>query len=301
MSKLAAGICRWTKFLLLLLAGLESYCVDSFSLRKSSRLSHVMLKVPSVDATAKYWTDKGGSIKISKTKGDGKNDANGSSSELMSAFIELGYPQALQQSKKNDDGDSNNTDASPCFALELVATDKTPYDLGNSISYIGVSMLLQFQNDLLGVIKGDSKPESQGSEPNGIEVSSSASAPGDLIARIALKSNDLLATNEFYTTILGMENKAQDEQMLCLRYESSGGSKGVPTTLVFDATTDKIDIGDCFDHLVIATKSNIDDVFDELKSGDGDTKMFMNPTDMFGKKVMGVFDPNGYKIVICSM
>ena len=63
------------------------------------------------------------------------------------------------------------------------------YSIGNCISYIGVSMLLQFQNNLLDVIKGE-KPKSQGNEPNGITVNSAASAPGDLLARIAFQSND---------------------------------------------------------------------------------------------------------------
>ncbi|KAL3901580.1 MAG: hypothetical protein SGARI_006048, partial [Bacillariaceae sp.] len=138
-------------------------------------------------------------------------DASGDESTLMSAFVELGC------SKRSADDDSTNGDDSPvCFALELVNTDKDDYQLGNIISYAGVSMLLQFENNLLGVITGDEAPKQQADEPNGIAVKSSASAPGDFFARFAMKTKDLEATHAFYTDVLGMECKAEDDTMICL-------------------------------------------------------------------------------------
>jgi catechol 2,3-dioxygenase-like lactoylglutathione lyase family enzyme len=262
---------------------------------ESSRLSHVMLKVPSVDATAAYWTEKGGKIKISKEKLDSPNGQ----AELLSAFVELGCMSSIRSiSSRKDDGDGANKDNDPaCFALELVATNKKNYSIGNVLSYVGVSMLLQFQNNLLGALRGDEKPKSQGDEPNGIPVNSAASAPGDFFARLALKSNDFVATNEFYTSVLGMDSRGQDEKMLCLRYDNDCFSGGIPTTLVFDATTEELDVGDCFDHLVVATKADINELHSQMKA----ERIFMKPTEMFGKQVMGLFDPNGYKVVICSV
>lgn len=277
---------------------------------KTSFLSHVMLKVPSVDQTAKYWTDKGGRIRMSRYKQDVTNgDSNGSSSNttttdtLLSAFVELGCSKTASNKKKDND------ESSPvCFALELVAisSNTKKYSIGNAISYVGVSMLLQFQNNLLGLVSGESKIEPPGTEPNGIPVQSAASAPGDFLARLALHSNNLKATHEFYTSTLGMEAKAQDDNMLCLRYDNDcfqGG--GVPTTLVFDAlpSGEEVEVGDCFDHVVVATSVPVDDLYQRFQKenqGSPAPTIFMKPTNMFGKQVMGLIDPNGYKVIIAS-
>jgi catechol 2,3-dioxygenase-like lactoylglutathione lyase family enzyme len=253
---------------------------DKHPMANTSRLSHVMLKVPSVDKTVKYWTDKGGSIRISRNK---PGTSNGEA-ELMSAFVELG-----RQGGKSD---------GQCFALELVcrSTEKEIYSVGNCISYIGVSMLLQFQNNLLGPIIGE-KPLEQGDEPNGIPIKSSASAPGDFLSRFSLKSRDLVDTHAFYSTILGMDAKGIDKDMVCLRYDMKD-FPGVPTTLVFEATQDDIIKGDCLDHLAITTKFDIEELHRRIQGSE--YSIFMNPTEMFGKQVMGVLDPNGYKVVIAS-
>ena len=108
-------------------------------LAETSFLSHMMLKVPSVDDTAAYWVEKGGTIKTSKAQ-ETTGEANGASPpRLLSAFVELGIAMKKQEEE------------SPvCFALELVTSkkDKESFTIGNSISYLGVSMLLQFQNNL---------------------------------------------------------------------------------------------------------------------------------------------------------
>lgn len=250
--------------------------VDQLS--SQSYLSHVMLKVPSVDQAVAYWIEKGGIVRVQKEKPDSENGG------LSSAMIELGC------SSKNNDV------ASPCFALELVAINKFDYQLGNALSYIGISMLLQFQNNLLGLVQGE-KPESQGEEPNGIKVVSSASAPGDFLARFVLRSQDLDATEDFYCGVLGMENKARDEKMLCVRYDNDCFAAGFPTTLIFEYSEINIEKGDCFDHLVIATDTKVEEIYNHLAES---CTIFMKPTKMFGRDVLGLLDPNGYKVIIAS-
>jgi len=246
-------------------------------LLKTSRLSHVMLKVPSVDRTVAYWTEKMGSVLVSK------HDDQGS---MMSAFVALG----------------NGTSTESSFALELVQTSDDKFQLGNALSYIGVSMLLQFSNNLVAAAAGE-KPQAQGDEPNAIQVKSSASAPGDYFCRFCLKTNDLVATNEFYMQVLGMDAKAIDADMICMRYDGAENT-GVPTTLVFEKTEEDLDMGNCFDHIAIVTSQDIGEQYERIRTMIADeattATIFMNPTDMFGKRVMGVRDPNGYKVVLAS-
>jgi catechol 2,3-dioxygenase-like lactoylglutathione lyase family enzyme len=293
----------------------------SVMMSETSFLSHVMLKVPSVDKSVSYWTgdDMGG--KVTRSKGNGLANGEG---ELLSAFVEMGRSTSTRYSN-NDDDEKDDTDSSsrsplppPAFSLELLKTNKETYSVGNIISYIGISKLLQFQNNLLGAIIANDgkqvqkkeKQQEQEEEPNGIPIKLVASAPGDYIAQFTLKSKNLTSTSDFYTTILGMENKAQDEQLLCLRYNnndksSSSPSLGVPTTLVFENVVDDdvvLEKGDCFDHIAIQTTSSnaIDNLYEEVDTNNCSYNLFMKPTTMFGMKVIGLLDPNGYKVVIAG-
>lgn len=271
---------------------------DNLLVQASSRLSHAMLQVPSVDETVAYWKDTAsGQVTTSSQLDDGDG--------LRSAFLALG----------------NGKTTEDCFALELVKNKNKEFNLGNAISYIGVSKLVRFQTtkeDLIGVISGTAPNKlGENEEPNGIPVRSSAAAPGDFFARFCLHTNlkDLEATTQFYTDMLGMSVAAIDEKMVCLRYgastkkptkdsKKSSGVYGVPTTLVFEPMKDKIESGNCFDHLVIVTKANVDDVYQQLQQSleesDLNCPLFMKPTEMFGSKVFGVMDPNGYKIVLAG-
>jgi catechol 2,3-dioxygenase-like lactoylglutathione lyase family enzyme len=300
-----------------------------------------MLKVPNVDVTVDYWKSKGGRVRISRSMDELDTDATTTDINkvplLRSAFIEMG---CSGQQNNGDNNQSSSSSSPVTFALELVRTTnqdkddigniKKPYRLGNEICYIGISKLLLFQNDLLGVITGEAtakKIKKKGSddedqkEPNGIDVQSSASAPGDFFARFCLRSNNLAATSKFYSEMLGMDIKAQDDQMLCVRYDNDNfpsSTFGVATTLVFvaDATT-PIEKGDCFDHIAITTSSSIDELYtryaiskpttspssgddDDYSTSSDDVKIFMKPIDMFGKRVMGLIDPNGYKVVLAG-
>lgn len=245
-------------------------------LSEGSRLSHVMLKVPSVNNAVDYWTKKGGSVLTSRKEEQ--------SDSFRSAFVAMGNGKTTENS----------------FSLELVQTDN--YKLGNIINYLGISLLLQFQGNLEGLISGQTKAKAQDPEPHGIPVKSCASSPGDFICRLCLKSNNLQKTREFYEDVLGMEVAAADDSQLCVRYTSSRlvpSEYGVPTALVFEGTNEKLDHGTCLDHLAIRTNVSINELFQKLKSIDGIT-VFMNPNEMFGSTVMGVMDPNGYKIVLAG-
>lgn len=250
-------------------------------LMSTHRLSHVMLRVPSVDRTVAYWTERMGTVLISRKTEQGS---------LQSAFVALG----------------NGTSTDHCFALELVQDTATTFQLGTCLSYIGVSMLLQFQNNLRAAASGQT-PDPQGDEPNGIPVLSAASAPGDYLCRLALRTNNLPETLKFYSELLHMTVMAVDDDVLCLRYNkgasplstiTAGGGGGVSTTLIFQATTDPIESGTCFDHLAIRTTNPIDEEYQKFRTAGATITMM--PTTMFGSTVMGVRDPNGYKIVIAG-
>ena len=297
-----------------------------------------MLKVPNVDETVDYWTQThGAQIRISRPVSKNEDNTNtdtpmtthadGSKpARLASAFVELGNAVTSQQ---EDPQTTKNPITS--FALEIVRTkiSKDAYSIGNCVSYIGMSMLLTYQmtqpDGLLNVIRSaktpppgvELPPPQPDQEINGIPIQSVASAPGDYFARLALSTKQLEATADFYTTVLGMNIKAQDDTTLCLRYEPeirNGDDNdnnndplvqfnGIPTTLVFDLLEDAaLDMGDCFDHLAILTYAPIDPLYERIQESKNlPTNIFMKPTDMFGKRVMGLMDPNGYKIVLASI
>lgn len=235
-----------------------------------------MLKVTSVEEAVAYWTQKGGTVTRSTTKDDGK---------LRGAFVALGNGQTTDN----------------CFALELSPTQK--FELGNIMNYIGVSKLMQFQTGNLRELLESSCGETEDDpvEPHGIPVQSCAASPGDFLCRLCLQSNNLEATQAFYVDTLGMQVAAGDQSQLCLRYQppDSDTAYGVPTTLVFDGTNKILQHGTCWDHLAIQTTTSIQALHQRLLQDD-DAFVYMNPTEMFGLTVMGLRDPNGYKVVLAG-
>ena len=291
---------------------------ESTSIMSSNRLSHIMLRVPSVQETVEYWVARGATV----TRHN-KSEKTG----VETAFVSLG------SSKSTDD-------VSGCFSLEITSLPPgEEQDAGNSIRYIGTSMLLDYKNNLIGAIFGEKKGDDVGAEaatvvePNGIDVRRVASGPGDYFARLCLRPKPISAsgeiesvngddssrmsslqvTEEFYTKILGMRVVANDSDLLCLRYNqnsadgSADGSRGagVATTLVFSteghAADEELVIGNMLDHIVISTRS-VDEAADLIMATDeGGMAIFMEPKNMFGKKILGIRDPNGYQIYLTEM
>ena len=299
------------------------------AMSETSRLSHAMLKVPSVDAAVDYWISKGGEVERSRSNGKSNGEA-----KILSAFVKLGYigsssssSSSSQKKEEAEDGESEKVDkadeAPKSFSIEIVrapARKSKKDDIGNKhgLSYLGLSMLLKFKdkNPLLELMMGNptdattaDKSESNTSNKDESDeelfpIKYVASAPGDGFAQLALLSNNkLVETCDFYTTVLGMDQKAQDQNLLCLRYNPSiAPTDGVATTLVFEnrprVDNDEED-AKCFDHLAIETTSSVDGLYRELlKENESPVKVYMKPTPMFGSFLLGLIDPNGYKVVV---
>ncbi len=283
------------------------------AMSETSRLSHAMLKVPSVDDSVAYWTSMGGRIVRSKSNGKTNGEAR-----LLSAFVQLG-PVGGGKRKDQDEESVNNEDDSQFFSLEIVrGPTETPKNRPHhGLSYLGLSMLLKFQNKnhLLELMMGQSNeskdsPEEKddNNEHDCFPVKYVASAPGDGIAQLALLSDDkLVETCEFYTNILGMDQKAQDAKLLCLRYDGNAPT-GVATTLVFEnrpssESNEGDESGGCFDHLAINTTSSVDGLYQSILEENkcqetNPVKIYMKPTQMFGSTILGLIDPNGYRVVV---
>lgn len=245
---------------------------DTNELSQNNQLMHVMLRVPKVNATVDFWKEQGANVHSYRK-----------SPKAETAFVGFGKQQKGY------------------FSLEITSASET-FVLGNAIQYLGISMLLGIQN-LVNVAAGESSSSGPKVDPNGIELRRVASAPGDSFARLCLlvdtsKDGIFSKTTEFYET-LGMKLMAADETNVCLRYENDKcQTGGVATTLVFTKTSQPLDIGNCFDHLAISTV-DIQSAATFLKDAlEDDDAIFLEPTPMFGTQVMGLTDPNGYKIYL---
>ena len=211
----------------------------------------------------------------------------------------------------------DSAEDSACFALELseLPPDLAPLVVGNALSYLGTSMLLDFRFDLAAAAAGGKPPGGGGgggveeeAEPNGIEVRRVASGPGDYLARVCLRAGEggLPPLEEFYSGLLGMRVVASDSDLLCLRYGGGGG--GAATTLVFEAGTGTgPDMGNCLNHLVIAIGS-VDEAMAWVEEAGAADAVFQRPTaagvggELFGdRRAMGVADPSGYRIYLAEL
>ena len=161
--------------------------------------------------------------------------------------------------------------------------------------------------------------------PGGLfRVRSVASAPGDPFARFVLRTASkerLVETAAFYCDVLRMSEVGMpSDEEKCFRYKPvpGGALVGVPTTLVFQVAdgaamdgSSSSDGGDdeakgdgmeeaaaveCFDHLAICC-SDIGAAFDHIREKDR-APVFLEPCEMFGTTIMGLEDPNGYKVYL---
>jgi catechol 2,3-dioxygenase-like lactoylglutathione lyase family enzyme len=238
-----------------------------------NKLLHCMLRVPNVNATLDFWKEQGANVySYRKT------------SKAETAFV--GFGEAQQDS----------------FSLEITKINDD-FVLGNAISYFGISMLRDMKN-LVMAAAGEKSGWSVANDPNGIELRPVASAPGDVFARICFNVNssqkDVFAQTTSFYEQLGMELVAADEQVICLRYTNKKkNDSGVATTLVFSKSLKELEMGNCYDHLAISTP-NVQAAATALRDSldDPDDVIFMDPCPMFGTQIMGLIDPNGYKVFL---
>ena len=61
---------------------------------------------------------------------------------------------------------------------------------------------------------------------------------------------------------------------------------------------------ECFDHLSFNTTCSIEGLYQSILEENKTTKntnpvnVYMKPTQMFGNNVLGLIDPNGYKVIV---
>jgi len=241
-----------------------------------NKLLHCMLRVPNVNATLDFWKEQGANVySYRKT------------SKAETAFV--GFGEAQQDS----------------FSLEITTKINDDFVLGNAISYFGISMLRDMKNLVMAAAGEKSAGWSVANDPNGIEIRPVASAPGDVFARICFNVNgsqkDVFAQTTSFYEQLGMELVAADDQVICLRYTNNKkNDSGVATTLVFSKSLNELlEMGNCYDHLAISTP-NVQAAATALRDAldDPDDVIFMDPCPMFGTQIMGLTDPNGYKVFL---
>mmetsp|Transcript_24736 Transcript_24736/g.32805 ORF Transcript_24736/g.32805 Transcript_24736/m.32805 type:complete len:431 (+) Transcript_24736:38-1330(+) len=290
-----------------------------------NELSHAMIRVPNVNATIDYFINRGATLQTYNNRGENKE----------SAFLNFQGASFNAPSKNSVNGDSsssssNNEDMETKevkrFSLEIVSYNPKPDDkvqewkTGNIIQYFGLSMLLNFDlKRAAAKLPPPPQLKMEDVDPNGVVIKSVASGPGDPFSRICLHVDPavgLKETADFYSNILGMEQVAVGEDMVCVRYTGNvvedevDGKKrsvgGVSITLVFTTlptTADEggekveLDHGTFFDHFAVDT-SSLDVAKGILKETGKEDCVFMEPTEMFGATLMGLMDPNGYKVYL---
>lgn len=270
----------------------------------SSGLAHVMLRVPSVNATVDYYVGRGGRLRNFNAYPTGAATAFldfGPDDDSESAgYCSLEITQAADKKNNNNKGANKDDD----------------FVVGNAVQYVGLSMLLDFdKTNLESVILHRDKKATVERDPNGLVVKTVASAPGDPLARLCLTidddKTDLGDVGDFYTGLLGMEQVAGDARCVCLRYKedadavgtATGSRTGVPTTMVFaspPAGDEGLQRGNCFDHFVVHVASvDAAHAFLLQRQGKGDdSTIFMPPTKMFGRSLLGITDPSGYQVYL---
>eukprot|EP00978_Attheya_sp_CCMP212_P015068 scaffold38725_cov52-Attheya_sp.AAC.2 len=267
---------------------------------ENNRLMHAMIRVPNVTETVAYYTGRGAQVTRQNSQ--------------KSAFITFG------RSEFRASDSSNEPTQQDAFQLELT-TLNAPFERGNAVEYLGLSKLLEFSNNLRQAASFNAPPpglsqspqnDKNDVDPNGYELKSVASAPGDLLSRICLRikinsdkptngelvPDELINVSDFYTCVLGMEQVAADETSVFLRYTKTN-SLGVATTLVFSKNDEPLEMGNSFDHLVIGT-ANVHAAAEAIQEKGFPECIFLSPTPMFGTTVLGITDPNGYKLYLAE-
>lgn len=264
-----------------------------------NRLLHAMVRVTDMGAAVDFWRGRGAQV----ISGGGKVGKG-------ATFVGFGEYRDTEH-----------------FALELspVAADRT---LGNSaVDYVGLSGLRPPAS--AGAGAGDDEDEDEAArfsrfmaavtaaaaparDPSGLlEVRSVPAAPGDPFAHLCLRARsreDLEASTAFYCDALRMRQVGMaSDQERTFRYAplDGGAMAGVPTTLIFRLGAEEAAGGvageseeplEVFDHLAICCR-DVDAAFEHIR-GQGIAPIILEPRDMFGTRIMGLEDPNGYKVYL---
>lgn len=261
----------------------------------SSRLVHAQLRTNNVSQAAAFWKARGAHIL----------NENGIPSS-RSTFIGFGMHRDTEH-----------------FALELSPTDDDTQIHNTALNFVGLSLLLppsSLDEPQNGSVDSDpiarflaqraTKPSVMMDPSNLFEVRSVASAPGDPFSRFVLrtKSKELLhRTAEFYCSVLHMSEVgmvSQDERCFRYRPRERGALIGVPCTLVFQVAdtedtpaAESCNSVECFAHLVICC-SDVDATFAYVKDKFRGLPIILEPCNLFGTRIFGIKDPNGYEIYL---
>eukprot|EP00438_Fugacium_kawagutii_P036088 Skav218069 [mRNA] locus=scaffold1832:103838:104416:+ [translate_table: standard] len=179
------------------------------------------------------------------------------------------------------------------FALELAAP-KRPKEANDEAKRTKIDV-----GSFRGITVTQPAPEvGELKDPDGYPIEILPEKDGDIVA-LSLETSDLDASTAFYTQKLGMsvakgpplstsatetcflKYSSGPQTLLCLR------QSGVP----LDAGS----LGTGFDHLVIST-ADVEAAAEQLQ--EQGVKIALPPTVMFGLKITGIVDDDGYKIYL---
>lgn len=170
------------------------------------------------------------------------------------------------------------------FALELAAAPKRKDSATGSVEVGSFGGLW---------IAGDQK-EIEMKDPSGYPLRRVSKQQEQSIVALCLETADLRSSISFYTEKLGMsvaeDSPKESADAAYLQYSS-----GPQTYLCLQQADKPVNVGSGFDHLVVST-NDVQEAADQLQ--DLGVKLTMKPTVMFGLKIMGIQDVDGYKIFL---
>lgn len=260
---------------------------------------HAMLRCRDVKETVAFWESRGARVLSRLGKAGNCFVGYGEYRDMTHFALEL----AQAEEKKDEKEEVGVTNTALAF-IGLSALSKLPAD-----QQVELDATLDKEADPLArfLLERKLRMPAPGTDPNGVEVRSVASAPGDPLSRLCLHSSSLDASADFYLGLLAMKEVARSEDELCVRYEravdESGTPLGVPTTLVlvkrdgFSERQAPESSIECFDHIAISCR-NITGARAFFDARQHSASVILEPTDMFGTVVMGLSDPDGHKVYL---
>ena len=232
----------------------------SISRTAGNRMLHAMLHVKDIDESLNFYQDLGMKVLSCNRRPDG----------AATAFVGFGTLRDMEN-----------------FALELSAQKRSEKE--NAGINLG-----SFQG--LTVSQLEAPDSDSRTDPDGYPIQIRQQKQAAILG-LCLNTRDLKASTTLYTQKLGMsvvEGPAGGESVgkdACyLKYPS-----GAETYLCLRQSEVPIELGTGFDHLVIAT-ADVEAAAEQLQQKG--VKIALPPTVMFGLKITGVVDDDGYKIYL---